>query len=74
MPNLTLDIALSSQRLLALYRGQANRVLLRSREGPRVNLAAHHLRPFVGPDGVHGTFVLAYDDDGRLLDLRRLVP
>ncbi|HGM8033390.1 TPA: DUF2835 family protein [Pseudomonas aeruginosa] len=55
-----------------MYGGRANRVLLRSRDGRRVNLPAHHLRPFIGHDGVHGTFRLDFSEDGRLLALQRL--
>ncbi len=72
MPSLIMDIALSGERLQAIYGGRANRVLLRSRDGPRVNLPAHHLRPFIGHDGVHGTFRLDFSEDGRLLALQRL--
>src|SRR3990167_7173142 len=46
MPSLELDIALYAERLRAVYQGQANRVLLRSRDGRKVSLPAHHLRPF----------------------------
>ncbi|MCR3807937.1 DUF2835 domain-containing protein, partial [Pseudomonas aeruginosa] len=60
------------ERLQAIYGGRANRVLLRSRDGRRVNLPAHHLRPFIGHDGVHGTFRLDFSEDGRLLALQRL--
>lgn len=72
MPSLLLDIAIPAERLQAVYRGQANRVLLRSRDGQRVNLAAHHLRPFIGHNGVHGSFILEFDEQGALLSLRRL--
>ncbi|MFC3607081.1 DUF2835 domain-containing protein [Stutzerimonas tarimensis] len=71
MPNLILDIALSTDRLLAVYQGRANRILVQSREGRRVSLPAHHLRPFVTEEGVHGSFVMEYSADGKLLGLRR---
>ena len=63
MPGLIMDIALSGERLQAIYG---------SRDGRRVNLPAHHLRPFIGHDGVHGTFRLDFSEDGRLLALQRL--
>lgn len=72
MPGLVLDIALSAQRLLAVYQGQANRVLLVSRDGRRVSLPAHHLRPFLDHQGVYGTFELEFSPAGELLELRRL--
>ncbi|WP_447747942.1 DUF2835 domain-containing protein [Pseudomonas nicosulfuronedens] len=72
MACLVLDISLPVDRLQALYRGQANRVEVVSRDGLRVNLPAHHLRSFVTHCGVHGSFELEFDDSGRLLALRRL--
>ena len=72
MPSLLLDIALSAERLRAVYQGHANRVLLRSRDGRRVSLPAHHLRPFLTHEGAYGSFALEFNADGELLALRRL--
>ncbi|MBM7060920.1 DUF2835 domain-containing protein [Pseudomonas sp. UL073] len=72
MASLLLDIAVPAERLHAVYRGQANRILLRSRDGQRVSLPVHHLRPFVSHAGVYGSFALDFDASGALLSLRRL--
>ncbi len=72
MPCLILDIALSAERLRAVYQGRANRILVQSREGRRVSLPAHHLRPFLTHDGVYGAFELEFSAAGELLSLRRL--
>ena len=68
MPSLVLDIALPAER----YQGRANRVLLYSRDGRKVSLPAHHLRPFLRHDGIHGVFELEFSAAGELLDLRQL--
>ncbi|WP_439888939.1 DUF2835 domain-containing protein [Pseudomonas sp. MBLB4123] len=72
MPCLLLDIALSAERLRAVYQGRANRILLESRDGRRVSLPAHHIRPFLSHEGVYGAFVLEFSPQGELLSLRRL--
>ena len=72
MPSLVLDIALSAERLVAIYQGRANRILLHSRDGRRVSVPAHHFRPFLTHDGVYGSFVLEFSDKGELLSLRRI--
>ncbi|MBB4868007.1 hypothetical protein HNP46_006926 [Pseudomonas nitritireducens] len=72
MARVVLDISLPADRLQALYRGQANRIQVLSRDGRQVNLPAHHLRPFVTHSGIQGCFELEFDDSGRLLALRRL--
>ncbi len=72
MPVVMLDIALSAQSLLAVYQGRANRVLLQSRDGQRVSLPAHHLRPFLTHDGVYGSFALEFNRAGELVSLRQI--
>jgi len=72
MPSLVLDIALPAERFLAVYQGRANRVLLYSRDGRKVSLPAHHLRPFLRHDGIHGVFELEFSTAGELLGLRQL--
>lgn len=72
MPVLLFDIALSAQSLLAVYQGRASRVIVKSRDGQRVNLPAHHLRPFLTHDGVYGSFVLEFSATGELLSLRKV--
>lgn len=73
MPSLVLDIALPADRLLAVYQGRANRILIKSREGRNVSLPAHHLRPFLTSEGVFGSFEMEFADQGKLIALRRLV-
>ncbi len=72
MLRLVLDIALPADRLLAVYQGRANRILIRSREGKSVSLPAHHLRPFLTSAGVFGSFEIEFSADGKLIGLRRV--
>lgn len=72
MQQLIVDLALPADRFLAWYKGQADRVLMRSRDGRSISLPAHHLRPFLTHKGVHGSFVLKFTDEGKLLSLERL--
>ncbi|MCQ4320254.1 DUF2835 domain-containing protein [Stutzerimonas stutzeri] len=72
MPSLLLDIALPADKLLAVYQGRANRILIKSREGKRVSLPAHHLRPFLTTAGVFGSFEMEFAAEGKLIRLRRL--
>lgn len=72
MPSMVLDIALSTERFLAVYQGHANRVLLYSRDGRKVSLPAYHLRPFLSHEGIHGVFELEFTTNGKLVDLRQL--
>lgn len=73
MPSLVLDISLTADQFLAVYQGHANRVMVRSRDGRKVSLPAHHLRPFLTHEGICGSFELVFDPaSGTLESLRRL--
>lgn len=69
---LIVDIAVPAERYLAWYRGQADRVLMYSRDGRRVSLPAHHLRPFLSREGVYGSFVMRFTSEGKLISLQRI--
>lgn len=72
MQQLILDLALPAERYLAWYQGRAERVSMVSRDGRRVSLPAHHLRSFLTHQGVYGSFVLQFTDEGKLIKLERL--
>jgi hypothetical protein len=72
MASLLLDLALSAERMRAVYQGRANRILVQSRDGRRVSVPAHHFRPFLTHEGVYGCFELEFNAAGQLLGLRRL--
>ena len=72
MQQLILDLALPAERYPAWYQGRAERVSMVSRDGRRVSLPAHHLRPFLTHQGVYGSFVLQFTDEGKLIKLERL--
>ncbi len=72
MPSLIFDLALPAERFLAVYRGQANRVQVLSRDGRQVSLPARHLRPFLTREGIYGCFRLDFNASGELLELVRL--
>lgn len=72
MLKLHLDISLPAEEFLRVYRGTANRVLLRSREGKSVSLPAGRLQPFLSHEGIYGSFELSFDAAGKFISLRKL--
>ncbi len=72
MLSLLFDISIPAQEYLRVYQGTANRVLIRSRDGRTVSLPARHLQPFLTHEGIRGSFMLRFNEQGKLLDLRRL--
>lgn len=72
MQQLIFDLSLPAERYLEWYRGTAKRVTMRSRDGRRISLPAHHLRQFLTHEGIYGSFLMTFTAEGQLLSLERL--
>lgn len=68
----TFRLAIDSDVLLGVYRGELARLVVLTEQGVRVELAISHLRPFIQRNGVHGRFRLKTDEKHRFVDLERL--
>ena len=69
---LIVDLVISSDEFERLYAGQVKTVLAKTREGLRVRFPAKILVPFVGREGVSGSFLIAFDDANKFQKIRRL--
>ncbi len=67
-----LDLGISANEYLRFYKGGISTVQARARDGRTVRFPASMLRSFVDADGVHGSFLLRYDQHNRLISLERL--
>jgi hypothetical protein len=72
MNELIVDLRISADEYLRLYRGEVESVVARARDGRRVRFPAGALRRFVTRDGINGTFRIRYDVNGRLSGIDRL--
>ncbi len=67
-----LDLDITVEECLRYYKGRAASVRARARDGRTVRFPAALLRSFVDDGGVHGSFLLRYDRNHRLVSLERL--
>lgn len=72
MPKATFSISLSSEQVLQFYKGQKNRVQVRTTEGQTMSLPYDILLQHLTQEGVYGTFEITYASDGTLGELKRL--
>jgi hypothetical protein len=72
MPSYTFRLNLTTEQLLALYRGEVQRLSVLSEQGLRIELSAQYLRRFIGHSGIQGRFRLKTDEMHRFIDLERL--
>ena len=71
MHQISFSISISAEQFLEYYRGTAKNVYLRLSNGKSVQFPANILQPFVQREGVHGTFVLRFDNNHKLVDIKR---
>ncbi|MBS99054.1 MAG: DUF2835 domain-containing protein [Oceanospirillaceae bacterium] len=72
MNELIVDLNISADQFLRLYRGEVEDVVTRSRDGRRVRFPAGNLRRFVTREGIRGAFRIRYDAQGKLTEISRL--
>ena len=72
MPRICVTISISADEYLANYAGTAKNVITRSIDGQVVQFPAILLRQFVLKDGIHGHFLLEYDDNNKFTRIEKL--
>jgi hypothetical protein len=72
MPVLELQLNISADELLALYRGEVRAVRARALTGQTVQFPAAALRRHVSPLGVHGRFRMEFDAQHKFVSLERM--
>ncbi|MAL98480.1 MAG: hypothetical protein CL583_08520 [Alteromonadaceae bacterium] len=70
--SIIVDLRISADEWLRLYRGEALDVVARARDGRSVRFPARILRPFVRHDGISGAFLIEFGQDGKFQSVERL--
>jgi hypothetical protein len=65
------QLVLTAEQVELFYSGVKNRVQVTDERGKTLNIPWSALVPFVTPLGVRGEFIIFYDGNGKLKDLRR---
>ena len=65
------QLVLTAEQVELFYSGVKNRVQVTDERGKTLNIPWSALVPFVTPLGVRGEFIIFYDENGKLEDLRR---
>ncbi|MCW9023423.1 MAG: DUF2835 domain-containing protein [Gammaproteobacteria bacterium] len=72
MSRVRFSLNISAETYRHYYSGHAQFVQVRSIDGRRVRFPASSLRPYLSHKGVHGEFELEFDENNKLVALRRL--
>lgn len=66
------NLNISADRYLSYYQGAAKDVWVKTEDGRSLRFPAAELQKFVSHDGVHGRFEIVFDDQNKLIGLKRL--
>jgi len=65
-------VDISADAFLEYYKGRGRYVWVQGKDGRSVQFPARALQPFVTHDGVRGHFTVRYDQDNRLIDIKKV--
>ncbi|MCD6526936.1 MAG: DUF2835 domain-containing protein [Desulfuromonas sp.] len=72
MEKITFSLHISSHDYLRYYQGSAAWVNVIADDGRRLKLPANNLRQFLTHSGIQGHFIIEFDDQFKLVSLKRL--
>ena len=72
MPESTVDLSLSAHEYRSYYEGRVRYIRVTTQEGVTVQFAAAKLAPFLTHEGIHGKFLLQYDETHKFVALKKL--
>jgi len=72
MSTVIIDVALVADKFQKLYQGTARNLLVNSRDGRRIQLPLAIFRPFLTHQGVFGVFMVKFDANNKLLDIKKI--
>lgn len=72
MREVTINLAISVQDYLAHYQGAAREVVALSSDGRNIRFPCSILQPFVSHGGIHGRFVISFDESNKFQGIRKI--
>jgi hypothetical protein len=72
MEKITLDLIITADEWLKLYKGSTRVVRATSRDGKNVRFPANILHKFVTREGIQGSFEIYFDENGKFQGITRL--
>jgi hypothetical protein len=72
MDKMTFSMHLSAEKYLLYYQGTAKDVIVKSEDGRTLKFPANRLQKFVTRDGIAGRFEIIFDNNHKIVSLKRL--
>lgn len=72
MYDVVVDLQISRDKYLLLYKTYVRSVQAVSRDGRSIRFPASILQPFINHEGVRGTFVIQFDSNNKFQQIKRV--
>ena len=72
MNNIVVDLEISRDKYLILYKGHIKHVKAVARNGQTIRFPANVLQPFVTHEGIRGTFCIFFDVQNKFKSIERV--
>ncbi len=70
--SLRFQLALSSEKYLAYYKGKANSIQARSVDNKSIRFPANAIRKILTREGIYGLFEIQFDENNKLINIERI--
>ncbi|WP_027709460.1 DUF2835 domain-containing protein [Zooshikella ganghwensis] len=70
MPSVTVALSISTEEFLRYYKGSAKQVIAHTVDGRSVSFPANILQRFLTHEGIHGQFVIEFDNAGHFKSIK----
>lgn len=72
MKQIIVDILITRDEWMKIYRGETNLVYAKGRDGRSIQFPANILSKYTTHSGVHGSFSISFNDDGKFQSIIKL--
>ena len=72
MQRMRFSLSISTEQYQAYYQGSAKFVRVQAEDGRSLKFPADKLQQFVLHDGIKGRFEIVFDDNNKLVSLKRI--
>ncbi len=62
---------ISAHEYQQYYSGSVRNVVVSANDGRIIQFPANILRPFISHDGIHGEFVIEFDDSNKFVSIKK---
>jgi hypothetical protein len=66
------QLALSSEKYLAYYKGKAHSIMVRSIDNKSIRFPANAIRNFLTHEGIYGLFEIQFDENNKLVGVEKI--